>query len=104
MVFLAALEENFFHNSFELIAPNGRLRYESGGEHIIWQSVEEDARFRGYIRLSEVCELIPTDFDRIQWYVAEQLAVALEGRMAQLCSGAEALRVQEVLEIIKEKT
>ena len=103
VVFLAAHAENFFHNTFELIAPNGRLRYESGGAQIVWQCVEEDMRFKGYIRISEVRESIPTDFDRIQWHVAEQLAVALEGRMAHLCSGAEALRIQEILDIIKEK-
>ncbi len=104
VVFLAAREENFFHNAIELIAPNGRLRYESGGAHIVWQGVEEDARFRGYTRLSEIGETIPADFDRIQWYVAEQLAAALEGRPAQLCSGADALRTQEILDIIKEKS
>lgn len=104
VVFFAAREEDFFHNAIELIAPNGRLRYESGGAHIVWQGVEEDARFRGYTRLSEIGETIPADFDRIQWYVAEQLAAALQGRPAQLCSGAEALRTQEVLDIIKEKS
>lgn len=104
VVFLAAREEDFFHNSIELIAPNGRLRYDSGGAHIVWQGVEEDARFRGYTRLSEIGETIPADFDRIQWYVVEQLAAALEGRPAQLCSGAEALRTQEVLDTIKEKS
>ncbi|XGB39052.1 MAG: Gfo/Idh/MocA family oxidoreductase [Cyanobacteria bacterium LVE1205-1] len=104
VVFLAAREENFFHNTIELIAPNGRLRYESGGAHIVWQGIEEDARFRGYTRLSEICETIPADFDRIQWYVVEQLAAALSGQPVQLCSGAQALRTQEILDIIKEKS
>ncbi len=103
VVFLAACEEDFFHNGFELLAPNGRLRYESGGAHIVWQGVEEDARFMGYKGLSEVGKTIATDFDRIQWYVAEQLAAALEGQAAQLCSGAEAMRTQEILNIIKEQ-
>jgi len=103
MVFLAAPEENCFHNAFELIAPNGRLRYELGGARIVWQGVEEDARFKGYTRLSEISESIPADFDRIQWHVADQLATALEGRAAQLSSGMDALRTQEVLANIKEK-
>ncbi|MDK9713634.1 MAG: Gfo/Idh/MocA family oxidoreductase [Sulfuritalea sp.] len=103
VVFLAAREEDFFHNTVELIAPNGRLRYEAGGARIVWQGVEEDARFKGYTRLSEAGETIPADFDRIQWYVADQLAAAVEGRVSQLCSGTEALRTQEVLAIIKEK-
>lgn len=103
VVFLAAREENFFHNAIELVGPNGRLRYESGGANIIWQSIEKDLRFKGYTRLSEVGETIPADFDRIQWYVAEQLAASLEGRPAQLCSGAEALRTQEILDLIKSQ-
>lgn len=103
VVFLAAREEDFFHNTIELIAPNGRLRYEFGGAHVVWQGVQEDKRFRGYRRLSEICETIPADFDRIQWYVAEQLAAALKGRPALLSTGSEALRTQEVLDMIKEK-
>jgi predicted dehydrogenase len=103
VVFLAAREEDFFHNTVELVAPNGRLRYESGGALIIWQGIEEDTRFKGYTRLSQIPEIIPADFDRIQWHVAEQLAAALEGRAAQLCSGAEALLIQKILDIIKEQ-
>lgn len=104
VVFLAAREEDFFHNAFELIAANGRLRYELGGARIVWQGVEKDMRFKGYTRLEEVGETIPTDFDRIQLYVTEQLAAVLEGRTGQLCSGAEALRTQEILDTIKEMT
>lgn len=104
VVFLAAREEDFFHNAVELIAPNGRLRYEAGGARIVWQGIEEDARFKGYTHLCEAGETIAADFDRIQWYVADQLAAAMEGRAAQLCSGTEALRTQEVLAIIKEKS
>ena len=103
VVFLAAREEDFFHNTIELIAPNGRLRFELGGAKIVWQSIEKDLRFKDYIRLSEVCESIFVDFDRIQWYVAEQLAMALQGQIAHLCNGEDALRVQEVLDIIKDK-
>jgi predicted dehydrogenase len=104
VVFLAAREENFFHNTIELIAPNGRLRYEFGGARINWQGIEEDARFNGYKRLSEIVETISVDFDRIQWYVIEQLAKALEGQSTMLCTGADALRTQVILDIIKEKS
>ena len=103
VVFLACREENFFHNSIELIAPNGRLRYEFGGAHIAWQGIQEDTRFTGYTRLSDFIETIPSDFDRIQWYVVDQLAGAFKGRPAQLCSGNEALRTQEILDTIKEQ-
>ena len=103
VVFLTAREENFFHNTVELVAPNGRLRYELGGALIFWQGVEENAWFEGYTQLSQSTETIPADFDRIQWHVTEQLAVALEGRAAQLCTGVEALQIQKTLDIIKEQ-
>ena len=104
VIFLAARAEEFFHNAVELIAPNGRLRYELGGARIVWQGIEDDPRFPGYIRLGERCETLPADFDRIQWHVAEQLAAALDGRPTPLCTGIEALRTQEILDIIKEKS
>lgn len=103
VIFLAARAEDFFHNAIELIAPNGRLSYELGGARIVWQGIEDDLRFPSYIRLGERCETLPADFDRIQWHVAEQLAATLDGRRAHLCTGAEALSIQEILNIIMEK-
>lgn len=103
VLFIAVREEHYFYNALELVAPNGRLRYDSGGVQIIWQGVEADTRFSGYRRLSDEYELIATDFDRIQWHPVNQLAESLEGRTAQLCSGLDALRTQEVLAMIKEK-
>ena len=103
VVFLAAREEDFFHNSIELIAPNGRLRLESGGAQIRWQGVEEDKRFEGYRCISEIGETVPADFDHVQWHVVHQLAAAVAGKPANICSGAEALRTQEILNIIKER-
>ena len=103
IVFLAAQEEDFFHNSMELISSSGRLRYESSGEDISWQGIEADERFKGYIRLDKVNEKIYTDYDQIQWNVVEELAARLSGRRAQLCTGVAALRTQEVLELIRNE-
>ncbi len=103
IIFLAAREEDFFHNSMELISSNGRLRYESSGQDILWQGIEADERFKGYIRLAKGNEKIETDYDRIQWNVVEELEAALSGRRAHICSGVAALRTQEVLELIKEE-
>ncbi|MBK6637165.1 MAG: hypothetical protein IPG34_05460 [Rhodocyclaceae bacterium] len=90
-VFLAAREENFSHYSVELVAANGRLRYEHGGARIEWQAIAKDERLDGYTRLSELPEVIPSDMGRYQWHVADQLAADLQGRVAQLCTGTEAL-------------
>ena len=90
-VFLAAREEDFSHYTVELIAANGRLRYERGGARIEWQSIAKDEQLDGYTRLSELPEVIPSDMGRYQWHVADQLAAVLQGRVAQLCTGTEAL-------------
>jgi predicted dehydrogenase len=90
-VFLAARDEDFSHYTVELVAANGRLRYERGGARIEWQSIAKDERLDGYIRLSEPPEVIPSDMGRYQWNVADQLAAALQGSVAQLCTGTEAL-------------
>lgn len=102
VIFLASREEDFFHNSIELIASNGRLRFEEGGAQILWQGIIENSRFKGYITLNENCEFIPTDYDRIQWYVAENLALALDGKNTELCSAAEALTLQSILKAVKD--
>lgn len=103
VVFLANRNDSLFHNSMDLISSNGRLRYEHGGAEIYWQSIEKDKLFKGYSSLSRNIENIRTDFDRIQWYVADKLAAALEGRETQLCSGIDALQTQKWLNIIKSK-
>ncbi|MBK7563237.1 MAG: Gfo/Idh/MocA family oxidoreductase [Propionivibrio sp.] len=90
-VFLAAREEDFSHYTVELVAANGRLRCERGGARIEWQPIAKDERLDGYTRLSDLPEVIPSDMGRYQWHVADQLAAALQGRVAQLCTGTEAL-------------
>ena len=90
-VFLAAREENFSYYTVELVAANGRLRYERGGARIEWEPIAKDSRLKGYTRLSELPEVIPSGMSRYQWHVADQLSAVLQGRSAQLCTGTEAL-------------
>lgn len=103
VVFLAAWEEAFSHYTVELLSPNGRLRYERGGELIEWQSVEADATFPGYTVLSAKSESIGSGMDRYQLHVAEQLAKALDGLEAQLCSGEDALHTLEAMQHILQE-
>lgn len=100
IVFLAAREEAFSHYTVELLATNGRLRYESGGGQMIWQPVLPDHRLQGYIRLSAETETIESGMDRYQLHVAEQLAAALNGKKAYLCEGIEALKTLESIKSI----
>ncbi len=100
--FVAAYEEHFSHYTVELVAPNGRLRYERGGEKIIWQAVRPSSATGNYSLLGEDEEFIPSDFDRVQWHVVDHLAQALSGGQTSLCKGHEALRTIEHLAAIKD--
>ncbi len=103
IMFLAAWEEAFSHYTVELLSPRGRLRYEQGGELIQWQSACPDPHFQGYTVLSAKPETISSGMGRYQWHVAEQLARALDGQDAQLCSGADALQTLESMKQILER-
>lgn len=99
--FIAAREENFSHHAVELVAANGRLRYEHGGKRIVWQAADPAQSLAGYTFLSPTEELIQTGMSRYQWHVADQLAASLDGRQAQICSGIDALRTIETLAEIR---
>jgi Predicted dehydrogenases and related proteins len=97
VVFLAAREENYSHYNIELIAGNGRLRYEQGGSQIFWQEVIADSTHEGYRILNPVPETMNSNLNQIQWYIADQLSVSLMGQEAQICSGKDALETQETI-------
>jgi predicted dehydrogenase len=97
-VMLAAREEHFSHYTIELVAGNGRLRYDAGGEQIAWQAAVPDRNADGYTVLAADVEAIPPGMDRYQWHVADALASALAGGEANLCDGEAALRTLEDLQ------
>jgi predicted dehydrogenase len=99
--FLAAQEENFSHYTVELVAQNGRLRYERGGARIVWQAAIKSVACTGYTMLDKDEEMIAADLDRIQWHVVDQLASSLNGHDSSICSGKEALHTLELLTAIK---
>lgn len=104
VVFLSAREEDFSHYTIELVAANGRLRYDRGGAHIEWQPIVKDGRFDGYTRLAELPEVIPSDMNRCQWHVADQLAAALQGHVSQICTDTEALSSLLHISILTQRT
>ncbi len=85
-IFCAAQEENFSHYTVEVVAANGRLRYEQGGT-IFWQAAAPHATLAGYRQLQPQSELIRNDMNRYQYQVAEQLGQALQGAPHTLCTG-----------------
>lgn len=101
--FLAVQEECFSHHEIELVARNGRLRYEQGGGKILWQAAVADPTVEGYTVLSSAGETIKSEGFRSQWHVANQLATYLDGHHAEICSGAAALQTLESLIAIRAK-
>lgn len=99
--FLAAREEDYSHYTVELVSASGRLRYDLGGSHVIWQPAIQSVTSVGYNVLNPTEQEIPNYLEKIQWYVANELAAALDGRPAAICTGAEALRTIENLTSIK---
>jgi predicted dehydrogenase len=128
IVFLAAREEAFSHSTIELLASNGRLRYEQGGKLIEWQAACRNRLLPAYTTLAVEPEIIPNGLERYQWHVAEQLASALDdeagnasayaalsgqaekapeagagNRPPALCSGADALATLLSMHAILER-
>ena len=86
----------------ELIAVNGRLRYEQAGNEILWQQAVCDPVFDGYMILEAPGNFIKSNLERALWHVADQFAASLMGQPAQICSGDDALRTLETLNTITE--
>lgn len=101
--FLAAQEENFSHYTIELVAKNGRLRYEAGGERIVWQSAVTDPVIQGYTVLDQIGEEIVSDFNEVQLQVVNELYNALQGQSQKICTGDDALQTLKVLANIEAK-
>ena len=96
-MFIAASEENFSHCTVEVVAANGRLRYEHGGA-IFWQSIAPHQTLKGYRQLDPLPEIIGNGMNHYQYHVVEQLHMALGGAQHTLCSGAWAAKTQASLE------
>jgi predicted dehydrogenase len=102
VLFLSAREEDYSHYTIELITRSGRLQYEHGGDRILWQPVVDDSICEGYRVLSPISESIPSNLDRIQWHIVDQLSASLEGAKALICEGREALKTLEIInQIVK---
>ncbi len=97
IIFQAIWGEFFSHNALELICPSGRLRYEDGGNSIIWQSIQTHPSLPDYKVLVPEPESIANDMKRYQWNVINQLANALAGKDHCLCTGRQALRTLEAM-------
>lgn len=100
VVFQSAWEESFSHYSIELLSRSGRLRYDKGGEVIEWRGVYADPNFEGYSTLAEQTETIANGMGIYQWHVYQQICQYLGGAATTLCTGRQALKTLEAIDLI----
>lgn len=103
LVFLSTPTEHFSHGAIELIARNGRLRYDFGGRIIEWYSVQSDPALNSYTVINPTPEAIRSGLDAYQLHLFQQLAIAIEGGDAQICTGREALESLRTIDLIRGK-
>ena len=85
-ILCSAKEENFSHYTIEIIATNGRLRYEQGGV-IEWRASCPHPTLDHYFQLQSTPEVIENDMNHYQYNVADQLCCALNDDTHILCTG-----------------
>ena len=95
--FLSVNHEYYFHNSFELIAQNGRLIYERGGEFVKWFPISNDGIYSGYSILSNIPIDLESDFSTMQFQFVDNLWKNMNGIESSICSGDDAIQTMRTL-------
>jgi predicted dehydrogenase len=95
-LFCAAREEDYSHYTLEVVAANGRLRYEKSGE-IQWQAAVDHPSLSSHRQLDTALEVIPNDMNKYQYRIVDQLSLALRGRSNSLCTGTCSILTQQWL-------
>jgi predicted dehydrogenase len=103
--FLSQNNEDLFHNSFELIAKNGRLLYERGGEFINWFPISNNGIYSGYNIFTKTPIVFDTDFSSMQLEFVNNLWKKINDMDASICTGDDALKTMKLLnKILNYKT
>ncbi len=100
--FIPLDDQNFSHHSLDVMARNGRLSYDRGGEDINVAFVEKDSLFPSYNRLGSRLQKIPGSSTDLMLRVYDDVLDHIEGRKGSLPTLAEALRVNVLLHSISE--
>ncbi len=95
-------EESFSHHSIELLSTSGRLLYEKGGRFVAWQTVQTDPNFNSHSILADQQEVIVTGMEIYQWHVYDEIAKYFKGLESKLCSGRQAFKTLESINLIIE--
>jgi predicted dehydrogenase len=90
--FLAANEEFYSHYTIELITPQGRLRYDRGGNQITWHQSVNSSSIVDYKFLSNIGDIINSDMNYYQLNVVKDISNVLNGKDTMLCTADEELQ------------
>ncbi len=85
--FLALKEECFSVAEVHCFGEAGKISYLEGGSRIELRKTREDPSFPVYRILDEQPVLVKNDMGRYQFYVVDELAKFLDGKVAKLSSG-----------------
>lgn len=94
--FSSCWEESFSHYTIEILSQSGRLFYDKGGEAVYWAQVQSNAKQKT-VSLSDEKITISNAMSIYQWNVVEQLALHLNGKKSNLCTGIDALETLNVI-------
>jgi len=87
--FVAGKAEKDWGNSVELQFQNGCLEYDRRQSEIVWKPLYKKNNKK--TQRAEAREIIKNDSGRYQWYVANELFKALDGKESCICTGKAAL-------------
>jgi predicted dehydrogenase len=97
VLFLSTDDRDFAHYELELMAYNGRLRYELAGHRVVWQQVEQSGLFENSREVSDMPEVIESGMRIFQYNVASQVEALMAGQPCHLSLGSSAERALEAL-------
>jgi len=102
LMFLRSPIENASHHSIEMLASNGRLKYDFNGEVIEWYPLMQGDSLSGSRSLSRTAQTIRSELSFYQLHVLNQVSRSLAGRHAALCDGYDALETLSDMHSILE--
>ena len=83
--FLCIPNNSYSFIGIDLFSGLGRLKYE--GNFASWSGIGDDPIYIGHASLNHNSTVIVVDGKRCQWHVADQLAKAMNGESAAICTG-----------------
>jgi len=99
-LFLSTADRDFAHYEVELIAYNGRLRYEQAGHRVTWQGIEQHPVFSKIKSIASETELVESGMNKFQYNVASQVKGVFAGQSTNIATGEDAVRTLEALKRI----